>query len=458
MNNTNINMGFNIDRSLHALVAFISFTAVGMAIESCSTIPKAEIASDANPTAEVLSLNKSIQEGYANQYDILANDDFTKAVEYDEDAKNNLNKGKSNENILDLVSSGKGYFIEAKNKSNSRRPSVERILKARSAALAAGIRNAEQEEKLKEVDQQLRSNSDNFNTKLSENEFLKFENDYYSLELLSIQNRELNSIRNLISSAKNKNAVKYAPKTYLQAETDFKNAENAIKNAPYDRATYQSSVDKAQASANYLFSITSRINTSNPRMNEETALQVVKQDKEPSYLQTALNTEEASKRNLEKTLTEKEIVLSQLQSKQQRQEAIASAQNEFTEDEAEVFQQGDKVLIRLKKINFPSGSAKIPSASDALLSKVMSTIDRLNPDEIKVEGHTDTTGSPRKNIELSQLRAMEIANYLKNDPKSTAKIEAVGRGYEKPIATNKTAIGRAQNRRVDIIITPKSSI
>ena len=73
-----------------------------------------------------------------------------------------------------------------------------------------------------------------------------------------------------------------------------------------------------------------------------------------------------------------------------------------------------------------------------------------------VEGHTDSTGSPGKNQELSQERAQAVASYFQSNGMESGKVEAVGYGFKKPLTSNKTKAGRAQNRRVDIIITPST--
>jgi outer membrane protein OmpA-like peptidoglycan-associated protein len=73
---------------------------------------------------------------------------------------------------------------------------------------------------------------------------------------------------------------------------------------------------------------------------------------------------------------------------------------------------------------------------------------------IEVIGHTDNTGSAAYNQDLSQRRAVSVANVLRDSGVPNARISAFGRGEEQPIATNLTPEGRAQNRRVEIIIRP----
>jgi outer membrane protein OmpA-like peptidoglycan-associated protein len=76
---------------------------------------------------------------------------------------------------------------------------------------------------------------------------------------------------------------------------------------------------------------------------------------------------------------------------------------------------------------------------------------------VNVIGHTDNTGSAAYNQDLSERRARSVANVLRDGGVSGNRIAAFGRGEDQPVATNLTAEGRAQNRRVEIIIQPTSS-
>jgi len=71
-----------------------------------------------------------------------------------------------------------------------------------------------------------------------------------------------------------------------------------------------------------------------------------------------------------------------------------------------------------------------------------------------VIGHTDDTGSGAYNQDLSQRRAVSVANILRDSGVPNSRMAAYGRGEDQPIASNATPQGRAQNRRVEIIIRP----
>lgn len=72
-----------------------------------------------------------------------------------------------------------------------------------------------------------------------------------------------------------------------------------------------------------------------------------------------------------------------------------------------------------------------------------------------IEGHTDSTADATYNRRLSEQRARAVRNFLRSQGISAVRLRAVGQGEQYPIASNDTAAGRLQNRRVEIIITPQ---
>lgn len=117
---------------------------------------------------------------------------------------------------------------------------------------------------------------------------------------------------------------------------------------------------------------------------------------------------------------------------------------------------GTGILVNLPDVTFAVDSTNIsPSFRTALDSVAQSMIQYPNS-LVDVMGHTDSTGSESYNLDLSRRRAEAVANYLVSRGVSRARLETVGYGEQYPIADNTTAEGRAQNRRVEIRITPIS--
>jgi outer membrane protein OmpA-like peptidoglycan-associated protein len=107
----------------------------------------------------------------------------------------------------------------------------------------------------------------------------------------------------------------------------------------------------------------------------------------------------------------------------------------------------------LDQVKFVTGSAKLSPASNKLLDNIARVL--LNHNEIakiKIEGHTDNVGKPEKNLKLSQDRADSVMKYLLKKGIAPERMEAIGHGDTMPIDDNKTAKGKANNRRVEFNI------
>ena len=109
---------------------------------------------------------------------------------------------------------------------------------------------------------------------------------------------------------------------------------------------------------------------------------------------------------------------------------------------------GCPIKTRLK-INFASGSSEIRSESRLQVSRFAEFLLKNKGSMVKVKGHTDSQGSASKNLTLSNQRANSVVQALVAQGVSSARLEAFGEGETMPLATNKTATGRAVNRRIE---------
>lgn len=115
------------------------------------------------------------------------------------------------------------------------------------------------------------------------------------------------------------------------------------------------------------------------------------------------------------------------------------------------------VILRMKALNFRSGSAVIPPNTYAMLDSASQAMIMFPDRAVRVEGHTDAMGANVYNQKLSERRAGAVNTYLTEKLEGRRAIEAVGFGEEKPIANNETAKGREKNRRIDIVLlAPRS--
>jgi OmpA-OmpF porin, OOP family len=103
-----------------------------------------------------------------------------------------------------------------------------------------------------------------------------------------------------------------------------------------------------------------------------------------------------------------------------------------------------------KTILFDTGKSSIKSQSAAVLSDIIKILNEYPNSKFTVEGHTDSTGSDATNQKLSESRASAVKDYLVTNGIDASRLSSIGYGESKPIDTNNTSKGRANNRRVEI--------
>ncbi len=139
------------------------------------------------------------------------------------------------------------------------------------------------------------------------------------------------------------------------------------------------------------------------------------------------------------------------QQRRELEEATAGSGVDVTETP-----DGSGILLNLPDVTFAVDSTEISPSFRATLDQVAQSMIRYPNSLVDVMGHTDSTGSDAYNLDLARRRAEAVANYLVMRGVARARIATIGYGEQYPIADNSTTQGRAQNRRVEIRITPIS--
>ncbi|MBU0779741.1 MAG: OmpA family protein [Alphaproteobacteria bacterium] len=120
-----------------------------------------------------------------------------------------------------------------------------------------------------------------------------------------------------------------------------------------------------------------------------------------------------------------------------------------------IVNNGQNLTVTLPQdILFATNSTSVSGAAQGNLATLANSLRQYPNSTVNVIGHTDDVGDAAFNFDLSQRRAQAVSAVLANYGVSNARIRSIGRGEDQPVATNLTAEGRAQNRRVDIVITP----
>lgn len=168
-------------------------------------------------------------------------------------------------------------------------------------------------------------------------------------------------------------------------------------------------------------------------------LTIAQQNKRLNDLEALINAQREMVNNLKKT--------------------VANALVNFKPDELSVYIKEGKLYVSMQeKLLFKSGSAVVDPKGKTALQK-LATVLNSSPDiNVMIEGHTDTvpiSGKFEDNWALSVSRATSIVRILTDDYKvDSHKIIASGRSEFYPVASNKTAEGRARNRRTEIVLSP----
>ena len=117
----------------------------------------------------------------------------------------------------------------------------------------------------------------------------------------------------------------------------------------------------------------------------------------------------------------------------------------------------DLILNMPSDITFSSGSAAIQPQFSSTIGSVGLVLKKYNRTAISIEGHTDSDGSTSSNQSLSVSRANSVAAILSANGVANNRLLISGAGESRPIASNATASGKAQNRRVELRIEPQQA-
>ncbi len=113
---------------------------------------------------------------------------------------------------------------------------------------------------------------------------------------------------------------------------------------------------------------------------------------------------------------------------------------------------GDRIEIK-EQVQFRLGKADVDPLSYDLLRQVADILRSRPKQRIEVQGHTDNRGNPRRNLELSQQRADKVREFLIHEGIAAERLTARGYGALRPRVSNQTQEGRAENRRVEFVLT-----
>ncbi len=437
--------------------------------------------------------DKMMEEAIAEELNLLSPSNYEKAWEEYQEAKNEYKEGANLKDIKEMLGNVTKYLGVAKIKSEVSSITLKNSLKARKDAskVDAVIHASElwknAEEKFRDAGEQVEEGD----MPDAEEASKEAEELYRSAELAAIKILYLDETWNLISKAKEEEAEQYANNTLEKAISLVKDAEKELSGNRYDTDLPRSLAQSAKYEANHALFLTQFIkdfeesemsmeelmlsyekpmtkisshfdydakfdkpyeNIANEIVQKivdlKTKYQTATQDNADLKSEIKILRDELGGLTKEKSeLDAKMAKLAEAKAKYER------VNNSFTKDEAVIFKEGNNIFIRLISLSFPVGKSTIEPENFGLLSKVQNAIKNFPNSTIVIEGHTDSYGSDKKNLDLSQERARAVKQYiLANMNLEPTKVMSFGYGETKPIANNETKEGRAKNRRIDLII------
>ncbi len=458
----------------------------------------AQTTAKGSPGEMVKNLENRLQSARSNQVNVLAPGLFEDAQSAFMKAGQGLEKGAKLSSIQENISDGNASLDKAEEIAQVSRTILPETIKARDKALAV---NADRLDKpYMEVENQflrLTRAIEKDNLSYAQKNAPGVAADFRKLEIMAIKDAALGEARKMMADAKENDFEDIVPAAYEDAQKVLEAADAYIEQNPYAASTIAQKADHAEFMARRMMAIQESSGKFKSMDPEQTALYFeriltnlseklsagdlrnIAFDDQIANLAGSIREMESRQVYLSKMNQDLTTQSAQLQSQinelkgysreqQAAKEALAAerafdeqynaVQEVFRSDEAEVYKQGNQLVIRLRGIQFPAGEATLRPDNYILLSKVQKAIKTFGQPFVTIEGHTDTTESTGQALtsqELSLRRADVVKTYLvANDTLPAGRIRATGYGSERPLAPNTTAEGRAINRRIDLLITP----
>jgi len=186
---------------------------------------------------------------------------------------------------------------------------------------------------------------------------------------------------------------------------------------------------------------------------EDVRGELQQQDSELSETRSTLEARE------QELMSQEAALAAEMQARMSAEERAAQAEERYQQamtqlsELAEVREEQNRLVITLSgSVLFETDEAELMQSAQRRLDTVAEALNAQDGSEFVVEGHTDSRGSDSYNEDLSQRRADAVRTYLVSQGVDSNRIRAVGRGESDPVAENDSPEGRANNRRVGIIV------
>jgi OOP family OmpA-OmpF porin len=450
---------------------------------------------------EIDGTEQRLEQARAEQFEIMSPSHFERAEEDLREARERYDEDGRIEDIRERLARANEQLDEAEQLEEIARVLLRDALAARADALAAQATEfaAElwnrAESKIRDAGRDVERGRQN-KAREQADEAVAL---YREAELRAIRADLLGRAERLRSEALRAKVDRYAPASFARADSLLQAAEQVLEGDRYEKSEAGALAQGSASEFQHASLIASTVQQAREDgavgvervllENEEDARRVAAElGFEPSFadgftavtdqLVAAIRSLYEDRANLQEELGRQEGAVARLRSERdsleaklaitERREATVTArlrerelleqrfieaQALFSPEEGVVLSSGGKLIVRLHGLTFAVGSADIRPEDYSLLTKVQRVLREFPDAPVVIEGHTDAQGNDALNQSLSQRRAIAVREYLlANMAISADRITAVGYGESRPVASNQTADGRAQNRRIDVVL------
>jgi len=445
------------------------------------------------------NVNELLNEAKAGQADLLSPTFYAKAISLYDEVSKDYDRGK---NIQKKLNELQKILESTLQNSKTARLTFEQLMQAREDALAANAIEVARDlyEKAERLFFDASRTLENGTLPGAKEKSGSAERLYREAELVAIKSSIIGNVKQHIEKARAKSVHKYAPITFKAAQTFLSESETILNS---NRTAKTEARKKAEAAAYeikhavYLANVIKKIKKDDSNweklilQNEKYLTQLISQlgfvpefdqgfeipvqagieaikslKQEKQQLASEISSQDQTIESLEATIDKLKLALdkskeleaglkAKLNLEQQQRDKFNKIESIFTKNEAKILRESDQIRIRLIGLTFVSGKAVINPEHFQLLTKLQRVIRLFDNYHVTIEGHTDNIGDDRINQSLSLQRAKAIKSYLMaNMELADDQIAAVGYGKLNPIASNDSEDGRAQNRRIDVVLSP----
>jgi outer membrane protein OmpA-like peptidoglycan-associated protein len=448
-----------------------------------------------NPSELVVQFERELTTARTNQVNLLSPTWFSRAEASLKAAQENLRQQAAIAEIAADVAKGREQLQKAEEIAAVSRTSLPETIRRRDMARKAGATALDGYSRAESDFLRLTREIEDNNLEYAMKNKQRVQESFRDLEITAIKQNMLGDVRQKLKDAESLGAKKAVPNAYAEAVSKLNAADTFISENPYEVEMMGEKAKEALFYARRAAELTrqsQKIETMSPEqiamwledVFRQTTRQLGAPDMRDQSFEVQLQNITGSIRALQenqnflisrieeqkgeidalnsKVITlegksrEEQAVVERLAAEKRFNEKFLEIQSDFNRKEAEVYRQGNQLVIRLRGMQFPVGQAVIMPESYELLSKVQQAIRSFDEPDVTIEGHTDSTGSAEVNAQLSQERANAVREYLiANNTLPGNRILAIGYGPSRPLMANETAEGRAANRRIDVVIAPR---